>query len=358
MKKVLIGICGIGNGHINRQSCIIEELLKNNNEVMVVTTNNKIPILEERFPNIKISTIFIPWISCDNNGINYQDCLEKYAKENINLFELFLKFCIDVEEYFHGKPDVVITDYEPNVAQYAYSSGVPLITMEQQSKYLYLDELKIQDFSIKEEQIRLNYFFPKYSKKIISSFFPIEILNKKIISVPPIISKINKGQTDDNFILIYFSPYSNSNNYDKIIKIVSKIKKIKFKIYTQNFDEYKQKYNLQNVFFSNFNDDFKKDLSVCSALITTGGHQLISEAISLDIPLYVMPLNTYEQNYNALMVSKYKLGIIDNISYDNILKFIEKRDEIQKNIKLYKIKYYKDTWQNQFIKVFNDLVKK
>jgi UDP:flavonoid glycosyltransferase YjiC (YdhE family) len=26
MKKILIGICGIGNGHVNRQMLIIEEL--------------------------------------------------------------------------------------------------------------------------------------------------------------------------------------------------------------------------------------------------------------------------------------------------------------------------------------------
>lgn len=357
MRKVLIGVCGIGNGHINRQSCIIEELLKNDNKVMVVTTDNKIPILEARFPNLKVSNIFIPWISCNENGINYQECLEKYANENINLFDLFLNFCIDVEKYFNGKPDVVITDYEPNVAQYAYSSDVPLITMEQQSKYLYLEELKIGDFSIREEQIRINYFFPKYSKKIISSFFPIEILDKNIMSVPPIISKISKGKTDNNFILIYFSPYSDSENYDKIIKIVSEIKEISFKIYTKKDNEYREKYDLENVTFSNFNDDFKMDLSVCSALITTGGHQLISEALSLNIPLYVIPLNTYEQNYNALMVKQYKLGITDKISHNNILNFIEKRDEIQENIKSYKAKYYKDTWQKQFIDVFNDVVK-
>ena len=42
MKKILIGICGIGNGHINRQICVIKELLNNNYEVLVATEANKI----------------------------------------------------------------------------------------------------------------------------------------------------------------------------------------------------------------------------------------------------------------------------------------------------------------------------
>lgn len=171
MKKILIGICGIGNGHINRQSCIIKELLKDNHEIMVVTTEDKIDMLRERFPSLKISKINIPWIICNEDGINYKETFEKYKSNNVDLFNSFLTFCIEVENYFEGKPDLIISDYEPNVAQYSYSCNVPFITMEQQSKFLYLDELKIDKFSIKEEQIRLNYFFPVYSKKLFLRFF-------------------------------------------------------------------------------------------------------------------------------------------------------------------------------------------
>lgn len=356
MKKILIGICGIGNGHINRQSCIIEQLLKRNYKVMVVTTANKISTLKKRFPNLKISNIFIPWITCDEKGINYLECLEKYQEEKVDLFSSFLNFCIEVENYFDGKPDLVITDYEPNVAQYAYSSNVPLITMEQQSKYLYLKELNIKDFSIKEEQIRLNCFFPKYSKRIISSFFPMNIYDKDIVTVSPIISKIEKRKTDNKFILIYFSPYSDSANYDKIITIVSKIKNINFNVYTSYYSEYIKKYKFNNIVFSEFNDKFKEDLSRCSAIITTGGHQLISEAISLDVPLYVVPLNTYEQHYNALMVKKYKLGVFDKISYNNISNFIDNRGKIRESIKKFKNDYYKDTWQKQFMLVLDEII--
>ncbi|RAZ84622.1 hypothetical protein DK853_43190, partial [Klebsiella oxytoca] len=58
-----------------------------------------------------------------------------------------------------------------------------------------------------------------------------------------------------------------------------------------------------------FGDDFDDDLSDCNFIIATSGHQLISEAISLEIPLYLSPLATFEQNYCCYMVEKEKFGL-------------------------------------------------
>ena len=41
MKKVLIGICGIGNGHVNRQICVIKKLLNQGMKILVATTKEK-----------------------------------------------------------------------------------------------------------------------------------------------------------------------------------------------------------------------------------------------------------------------------------------------------------------------------
>lgn len=39
---------------------------------------------------------------------------------------------------FGGGLDLVISDYEPISAQYAYATGTPLITSDQQSKFTFL----------------------------------------------------------------------------------------------------------------------------------------------------------------------------------------------------------------------------
>lgn len=352
MKKILIGICGIGNGHINRQLSVIRELKKKKYEVLIATEKCKIATIKQSLPEQKVIEISIPWIVCDGSGLNFAESLEKY--NNIDLFRRFLEFGCQVENELGGKPDLVISDYEPNVAQYSYAAGVPLITMEQQSKFLYLDEVNLKNYSIKEEIYRLNYFFPKFSKKIISSFFPINISDKNVIQVPPIITKIVKNKTKEDLILVYLSPYSDSENYEILINIIRKIKCINFKVYSQKSDVYYEKYKSDNIEFLNFSDSFKNDLSECSALITTGGHQLISEAISIDVPLYVMPLETYEQNYNAYMVNKYNLGTNDIILSKNIMDFISKRKEFSRNIANYKKEYYQNTWQDLVIQTIDN----
>lgn len=354
MKKILIGICGIGNGHINRQACVIKLLIENGFEVLMATDKNSIPKLKNIFPNEKIVELTIPWIVSDESGINFKETLKYY--NDIDWYKKILESSIKIEEALNGKPDLVITDYEPNVAQYAYAAGVPLITMEQQSKFLYLDEIEIENQSIKEEKYRLNYFFPRYNKKIISSFFPINLNQNDVVQVPPIISENNKSNKTEDFILVYLSPHSDSYKYNELLEIIGKIKDKKFKVYSKNFLEYKDKYIFDNIEYSDFNLNFKKDLSKCSCLVTTAGHQLISEAISLNIPIYAMPLDTYEQNYNALMIEKYKLGTNEIINEKNIYNFISKRDKYIKNIKKHKEKYYKESWKEIFLKEINEII--
>lgn len=48
MSKIIIGICGIGQGHLNRGLCIIDLLLKHNHKVVVVTDMKILQYLKKR----------------------------------------------------------------------------------------------------------------------------------------------------------------------------------------------------------------------------------------------------------------------------------------------------------------------
>ena len=82
--KILVGICGIGNGHLNRQTSVINYLLSKENEIVIATTANNIKYFEERFKNTKVLEINIPWISCNVSGIDFKDSLQKYGENNID----------------------------------------------------------------------------------------------------------------------------------------------------------------------------------------------------------------------------------------------------------------------------------
>lgn len=340
--KVLVGVCGIGNGHLNRQSCVVENCLKCGYDVAVATTNENIQYFQLKFPNIEIINIDIPWITCNSIGIDFKDCLRRYISKNVDQYKTFLEFAIKVEKVFNGIPNVVITDYEPNVAQYSYAVGIPLICMEQQSKFLYLKEDIIADYSIKEEIKRINYFFPKFDKKIISSFFPIDIENENVKVVSPIIRQMEERIVKNKHVLVYFSPYSDSYKYKLVLEAISKIKYLDFIVYTkQDFTQFSS----NNISFKKYGETFKGDLESSLLLISTAGHQLLSEAISINVPMYLIPLDTYEQNYNALMIKKYKLGEVGyKINSEEIENVYSNLDHYIQNIDEFKNKYYKNDW--------------
>lgn len=349
--KILIGICGIGNGHLSRQTNVINLLMNSQHEIVIATTKNNINYFENKFPKFKVLEISIPWIACNSKGIDFDASMRKYQEKNIDQFFEFLNFSKKVEEIFLSPPDLVITDYEPNVAQYSYAVDIPLICMEQQSKFLYLDEIKISGYSILEEKKRINYFFPKYAYKVISSFFPIIIKEKNVKVVTPIISPLNEIKQKKNHILVYFSPYENSDKYIKIVKALKNISNYDIIIYT------KEKFNIDanNIKFKSYSSEFKNDLENAYCLISTAGHQLLSESISIEIPIYLIPLSTYEQNYNAKMIEKYYLGkIADNITSKEINQFIKKIPYYKKKILKFKNKYYKNNWEKILLEIIDN----
>jgi uncharacterized protein (TIGR00661 family) len=345
-KKILIGICDIGMGHINRQTCIIKELLKYDVDILLTYTDNNKQILDNNFPNLAKVKINIPWIACDKNGIDFKKSLEISKNRKINYYNEFLKFCIDVEEYFGGKPDYVFTDYECNVASYSYAASVPLLGMDQHSKFLFLEEEKLGEYGIKEESSRLKFFFPKVDYRIISSFFPLPDIPNALL-LPPIVDLNKQNVSDNNFVLAYFSPYvENKDFFEKMYNMMKNDKSNNYVLYTK-FDFEQQ----DNIVVKPFSNDFKKDLRECKFVISTSGHQLISECIVFEKPLYLLPINTFEQHYSNLMVKRYNLGMDIN---DDYTYFINAVDTIKKNMIQYKEKYWKDNWN----KLINDFFEK
>lgn len=347
MKKILIGICGIGNGHINRQRQIIDKLLDYNVEIVIAITENCYNYFNDLYPTIKKIVVHVPWIFCDNQGIDFVKTQKKYLSDNIDYYKTFLDFAVKIKEAFNGdNPDIVFTDYEPNVAQFSYAIDKPLICLDQHSKFLILPSNEIDGFSINIERSRLLYFFPKAHKRYVSSFYEIKSNNDfNIQLLPPIIKNIPKKSVIKNKVLVYFSTYSNSSKYySKILDLIKNYPLYEFYIYTNlKFPKYKKYKHLK---FKEISSDFDIDLSDCNCIISSSGHQLISEAISLGIPLYIFPLDTFDQNYCCHIVNNNEWGkkmiACDKAEFEDFLKNIEK---YRKNMLSYVNAHWKTNWE-------------
>jgi len=355
MKRILIGICGIGNGHINRQILIINELCNYDVEIVLAITSNCFEYFNNLYPNIKKVIIHVPWIYCNNKGIDFMSTKYKYIEDGIDWYLTFLDFSIKVQNAFNANPDLVISDYEPNVAQFAYATDTPLICLDQHSKFLNLPSETINGFSINIEKSRLLYFFPHVNKRYVSSFFKIPSNNKlNIKAIPPIVKNITRKKIINNKAVVYFSTYSsNSQYYKRVLELINTCTDFTFHIYSNN--DYPEYYTSENLIFKKIGVEFDKDLSDCNFIISSSGHQLISEAINLGIPLFLFPLDTFDQNYCCKMVEKYLFGKkIKQCNKAEFADFIKQLGTYRTNMLKYKEKNWKRSWKHV---LFNDLEK-
>jgi len=356
-KRILLGANDVGNGHISRQKCIIHELLKCNVELVLAVTEKSRVQYEAEFPEIKKILINISWIQCNNDGIDFKETLHRYRNRirKKDQFESFLEFAVEARQCFDGcPPDIVMTDFEANVTWFAYAMNLPLICLDQQSKLLYIGEEEIDGITIVRDRALLRFYFPKADYRFISSFFPIDIEKKEGITfLPPIIRDLKKEKLDRSKIVVYFSPFTNDVKLLKqVLDMMTERTDYHFVVYSKlEFKDYEQYPHLT---FKSIGESFEKDISDCCCILSSAGHQLISEAISLDIPLYVFTFSTYDQKYCAKMVEKYNLGKImrqfDQIEFD---AFLQNLELYRRNISAFRKKYWTDSWSDILLGVLS-----
>lgn len=350
MKNILIGVCGIGNGHFNRQREVIDLLLNCNTNIVIASTVENKSVFHKLYPNIKVVTIQIPWVVCGANGVDFYNTLKCYNRNKTDYYKSFLEFSLEISKCFDNKlPDLIISDYEPNVAKYSYAVNRPLICMDQQSKFLFVPVDSTIKLSVEDEVSRLRFFFPKVDTRFISSFFNIKCDISDVIILPPLVKNVRRINVESQKILVYFSPYStNTDGFEHILQLISHQKKYYFKVYTDlDYNDYKR---YDNIKFKKIGDEFNDDFTNCKCIISSSGHQLISEAIENEVPLYIFPLNTYEQNYNCNVVEKLGLGKkIVSCNNKEFGKFISDNDNYIANMKLHKKKYWGNDWKTLFL---------
>lgn len=163
MKRILLGVCGISFGHINRQKPLLDFLIAGGHKVSIFTFGTGLSYFKSNYPEVEVYSVKVPYIHADSKGID----LIKSSADPINQSPSYLSYNFEkMNEYLasiDNNLDLVISDYEPISAQLSYITSVPLITIDQQSKYL-VHKFKVGNFTYKEESSRLNYFFPSANK--------------------------------------------------------------------------------------------------------------------------------------------------------------------------------------------------
>jgi len=275
--KILYAIQGTGNGHLSRAKEVIPALL-NRAQVDILISGTQAEVVLDQKVNYTYKGL--SFYFGKNGGIDFVKTITKN-----NLFKVFkeIKNC-PVKKY-----DLVINDFEPISAWACKLRGIKSISLSHQG-ILYTDNVPkpshfdlIGSFIIKNyAKCKHNYgfHFKKYNEHV---YTPIIRNNIRLLK-----------RTEKDHYTVYLPAYSDKN----IIEVLSKIKGIKWKVFSKEAKEYYQK---KNVYIKPINSEkFEKSLASCKGLLCGAGFESPAEAIYLKKKLLVIPMkNQYEQAFNA-----------------------------------------------------------
>ena len=328
MRNILYGVCGIGLGHTYRQLPMLEHFAKDN--LVIFGYGRSSEFYSKHFDNVSVEDVAGPFIAGNKRGLDFGASMQHPANAGKNFTATNLHAMAAALEKL-GKPDLVVSDYEPISAQAAYATGAPLVTIDQQSKYLmgsFPEELSGQGYL--DEKMRLRMFFPKADKRIACSFFDVKGEGDVTIVGPVIREGVYNMKKDKRSLLAYISSQQESTqSYQSIIDAL--LVDMPVDVYLKDHFEGRIPDNV--TLHKHGDGNFDSALESAAGIITTAGHTLLSEAMFLGTPVYAVALPVYEQQMNAKVIGDNGFGVFEaSITHERVVEFIDRIPEYADNI--------------------------
>jgi uncharacterized protein (TIGR00661 family) len=307
--KILWGVCGIGHGHTFRQLPLIEHFAAAQANIEIFAYGESHKFYAARFagnPRIDIARVAVPFYVGGWDGLDFAATAQR--PENRQDYAAVNAAAMAQAQAHIGRPDLVVSDYEPVSASYAYASNAPLVTVDQQSKYLcgsFPSELNGQTYA--DEVMRLRMFFPRAERRIATSFFNVAQQGAGVELCGPVLGDAVtrlKRVPDPSVILLYLSAQQAfGQGGQEIAAACARFPDKSFHLFGGRIEG-------PNITCHERGDPrFHDILSRCGGIVTTAGHTLLSEAMHLGIPVYAVPLPLYEQEMNAHVIGANGFGL-------------------------------------------------
>ena len=327
MAKIIYGIAGEGFGHSSRSHLIGQRLIDAGHDVMFVGSGKSLVYLKQYF-GPRVEEIFGLSFAYADGRIDKSETLKRNLvnlpdgnKQNDKLFK----------KYFEPfGPELVISDFEPFSAWWAWRNRVPFISIDHEHM-LTLCELEHRSknwFSRITASVVTECYYVGAVVYIIVNFFKTPLRIDSAILAPPITRPIVMAldNTQDEYILLYSTTGKGS---ERLRAILGKFASQKFYIYGFNESgEYKN-----CIFKKRSTEGFLNDLAGCRGVIASAGFSLISECMYLKKKMLLIPLaGQYEQIINADYIQKLGLGISsEELDKETVGRFLAEIDKPMTN---------------------------
>ena len=306
--RILYGVVGEGMGHATRSAVVLSHLVTAGHEIRVVVSGRAHAFLEERFRKKKSLTVEeIDGLTLryfgnrlDRTGSLFWNLLSapKAIRKNIKVYRKV------AEDGF--RPELVISDFESFAALYALRHGVPVVSIDNMqiiNRCKHPKAIKKGDrFDFRLIRIAVKAKVPRAYHYLISSFFQPPTRRKFTTLVPPILrEEILTAQREPRDHVIVYQRAVNQK------VLVAMLKKLPYPFRVYGADEDGEEGNVTLRAFTG--SGFLEDLRSARAVVAGGGFSLMSEAVSLRIPMLAVPIeHQYEQELNARYLQHLNYG--------------------------------------------------
>jgi uncharacterized protein (TIGR00661 family) len=304
MARIIYGVAGEGFGHSSRAHIIGKRLIDAGHTVMFAASMKSLAYLRQYFGNA-VREVF-------GLSFHYKDgVISPFETVKYNLAQLPEAKKINDELFKNHiepfNPDLLITDFEPFSAWWAWKRKLPYISIDNEH-ILTLAKPMHPDANL---TTRLNAFivtkayFTGAFRYLILSFFKSEVKEESAVIAPPVVRPevLTRKATDGRHIVLYTTTASNEI---ELLEVLGKFPSQPFHIY--GYDKDQQHGNA--ILKKRSTEGFLDDLASCRGVIASAGFSLISECMYFRKRMLMLPLaGQYEQIINAYYVQKLGLGI-------------------------------------------------
>ncbi|MGC4087309.1 MAG: glycosyltransferase family protein [Polyangiaceae bacterium] len=328
--KILYGVVGEGMGHATRSRVVIEQLASQGHQIKIVVSGRAHRFLTERLATLSnVSVEQIEGLTLTYLG----NALDRSASISHNLKNAPQAVAHNVEVYRKVAeagfvPELVISDFESWAAFYARRHGVPVVSIDnmqiinrcRHKKSL----LKGKGFDFRVARLAVKAKVPGAGHYLVTTFFTPEVRKGYTSLVPPILRPeiIDAKREPAEHVLVYQTQTTQS-------ALVPTLQKLgyRFKVYGFGRDASEGNVTLCSFSETRFVDDLRR----ARAVVAGGGFSLMSEAVSLGVPMYSIPVSgQFEQELNARYLAELGYGVCAaELDRDHLQRFLDRAESFQ-----------------------------
>lgn len=297
--RILYGVVGEGMGHATRSAVVLEHLLRCGHEIKIVVSGRAHSFLTERFADrAKLTCEEIEGLTLryldnrlDRKGSLFWN-LRNAPKKIDKAVTVYRKVA---EDGF--RPDLVVSDFESWAALYGLRKGLPVVSIDNiqminRCKHdKAIKKAKGLDFRLARLSVKMKV--PKAYHYLITTFFFPPVRKKYTTLVPPILrDEVVQARRVPGK---HFVVYQRAMETEALVAMLGKLP-YDFRVYGAEGKGKEGRVSLRPFSTKGFLDD----LRTARGVISGGGFSLMSESVSLGVPMLSVPIeHQFEQELNA-----------------------------------------------------------